>query len=196
MASSSLDFGSTLSQPLLALPRSSMTHLRTWLPVFVCLAVFAFESTSWLGGEHTSAPLRRVAEAFCGTFSNAQWFLLHHLIRKVGHFVGCGLFALICFRTLWRVSRSASSSLSRQLRAHAGAILATFLLAGADEIHQCFVPNRYGRVSDVLLDTCGALATCLMLFMVMQALSWRAQQAGRNSSSRQAAGLGAFPTLG
>ena len=49
------------------------------------------------------------------------------------------------------------------------AILATFVVACADEIHQSFLPNRIGAFSDVLLDTCGAAAMGLALFLAMQA---------------------------
>ena len=65
------------------------------------------------------------------------------------------------------------------MRAHGLAILATFLVASADEFHQSFLPNRTGQFSDVLLDTCGAVALCLVLFLAMQAVEWRRQARAR-----------------
>jgi len=131
--------------------------------------VFAVESTSYLGREYTDAPLHRVAAFLCGNGVDANWFLIHTLIRKTGHFIGYGLFSLVCFRGFWMTFRGMVSRLRRRLSAHGLAILTTFLVAGADEFHQCFVPNRYGQFSDVLLDTAGAVALSAVLFLVMTA---------------------------
>jgi len=170
-------------------------QLRTWLPVLACMMVFAVESTSYLGADRTDAPLRRVAEALFGYDIGVHWNLIHLLIRKSGHFAGYGMFSLLCFRGFWRTFRSAASQMLRQLRAHGLAILATFLVAGADEFHQSFVPNRFGSLSDVLLDTYGAVALCFVLFLAMQAAERRRrarEQAVRNPepASVEAVSLG------
>jgi VanZ family protein len=154
-------------------------QLWTWLPVLACVTVFAIESSSLFGSDHTSLPLRRIAEVLCGRGVDAHWVLIHRLIRKTGHFMGYGVFSLVCFRGFWRSLQGAASILLRQLRAHGLAILATFLVAGADEFHQSFLPNRSGQFSDVLLDTCGGMALCLVLFLAMQAA-----QSTRSSNPR------------
>lgn len=143
--------------------------LRAWLPVLACAIAVAVESTTYFGANRTSAPLRHVAEAFFGNGVDAQWRVIHLAIRKTGHFVGYGIFSLICFRGFWIALHGAASRMSRQLRAHGLAILSTLLAAGADEFHQSFLPNRMGRFSDVLLDTCGGVALCFVLFLLMQA---------------------------
>jgi VanZ family protein len=148
-------------------------QLRTWLPVLACAMVFAVESTTYLGAEHTSAPLQRLVEAIFGYNVCVHWNLIHHLIRKTGHFMGYGIFSLVCFRGFWITLQSAAFRLPRQLRAHGLAILATFLVASADELHQSFLPNRTGQFSDVLLDCCGAVALGLVLFLAMQAVQLR-----------------------
>jgi VanZ family protein len=145
----------------------------TWLPVLACAMVLGIESTSYLGWDHTNAPLRRVAEALCGSGVDAHWSVIHHAIRKAGHFVGYGIFSLVCFRGFWIVLRGAASRLLRQLQAHGLAILTTFVAAGLDEFHQSFLPNRCGQFSDVLLDTYGAVALCFVLFLTMQAVEGR-----------------------
>ena len=71
--------------------------------------------------------------------------------------------------------QGAASLLLRRLRAHGLAILATFLVASADEFHQSFLPNRTGQFSDVLLDTCGAAVLGLLLFLAMLAVERRRQ---------------------
>jgi len=43
------------------------------------------------------------------------------------------------------------------------ALVLTTVYGISDEIHQLFVPGRFGRVADVLFDTSGALAMILLL---------------------------------
>jgi VanZ family protein len=162
-------------------------QLRAWLPVLACAAVFAVESTSYLGADHTSAPLQRVAEALFGAGVDAHWGPIHHAIRKTGHFMGYGMFSLVCFRGFWIALEGAASRLRRQLRSHGLAILATFLVAGADEFHQSFLPNRSGQFSDVLLDSCGAAALGFVLFLAMQAAEGRRQAQATAGCSREPA---------
>jgi hypothetical protein len=63
--------------------------------------------------------------------------------------------------------------------------------AASDEWHQTFVPGRGGRVSDVLIDTCGALVATLYLTLgsrlVMRFRAGRShprRRAGRGSRGR------------
>ena len=148
------------------------SQMRTWLPVLAFTMVFAVESTPYLGADRTSAPLRRLAEMICGYGVDSHWILIHHIIRKTGHFLGYGIFSLACFRGFWMTLQNVARPL-RQLRAYGFAILATFLVASADELHQSFLPNRTGQFSDVMLDCCGAAALCLMLFLTMRAVEGR-----------------------
>jgi VanZ family protein len=149
--------------------------------------LFAVESTSYLGADRTSAPLQRIAEAIFGYGVGLHWELIHHLIRKTGHFMGYGVFCLVCFRGFWIELQGTASRLSRQLRAHGLAILTTFAVAGADEFHQSFLPNRCGQLSDVLLDTCGGVALGLVLFLVMQTAEGRRLARERANCLREAA---------
>lgn len=135
--------------------------------------VLGLESTSYFGADRTSEPLRRAAEAIFGYDVGSHWDSIHFLIRKTGHFLGYGMFSLVCFRGCWIAIEGSASRLQRRLKAHGLALLATFLVANADELHQSFLPNRTGDLSDVLLDTCGALALGLVVFLMMQAAKWR-----------------------
>jgi VanZ family protein len=143
-------------------------HLRTWLPVLACGLLFAVESTRYFGADHTSEPLRRFCEWIFGFDACVHWREIHHAIRKTGHFMGYGIFAVLCFRAFWISFQHAATRLLRQLRAFGLAIVVTFIAAGADELHQSFLPNRTGQFSDVLLDTCGGATLCLLLFIAMQ----------------------------
>ncbi len=165
-------------------PSRLKSQLRTWLPVLFCATVLAVESTPYLGADHTSAPLQRVAEAIFGYDVGLHWGLIHHLIRKTGHFVGYGIFSMVCFRGFWAVFENTALRLGRRARAHGLAIFVTFLAACADELHQSFLPNRNGSFSDVLLDTCGAVAVGLALWLVMQAVEWRRRRPSRTKTER------------
>jgi VanZ family protein len=134
--------------------------------------------------------LQRIAESIFGYDLGVHWKLIHHFIRKTGHFVGYGIFSLACFRGFWIALQGVVSRLQRQTHAHGLAILATFLAAGADEYHQCFLPNRSGQFSDVLLDTCGAVALCFVLFVAMQAVEWRRRAPDAHPSANDANGWG------
>lgn len=172
MASSSMIFGVFPPASSAQSAFQWKARLRAWMPVLAFLMVFAVESTTYLGADHTSAPLRRVAEALFGYDACVHWNAIHQMIRKTGHFAGYGLFALVCFRGFWRSLGGAASGMQRLLRANGLAIVTTFLVAGADEFHQSFLPNRFGSFSDVLLDTSGGVTLCLVLFLGMQVVEW------------------------
>ena len=162
-------------------------QLRTWLPVLLSASLFAVESTAYFGADRTSAPLQRLTEDIFGYDVCVHWDLIHHLIRKTGHFAGYGIFSLVCFRGFWITFQNAASRLRRRLQAHGLAILATFLVASADEFHQSFLPNRTGQFSDVLLDTCGAVVLGLALFLAMQVVEGHRQARIRSGSRREPA---------
>ena len=162
-------------------------RLRAWLPVLAFAMIFAVESTSYFGADHTSAPLQRIAEAIFGYGVGLHWAVIHQIIRKAGHFMGYGVFCLVCFRGFRIEFRGIASRLTRQLRAHGLAILTTFLVASADEIHQSFLPNRCGQFSDVLLDTCGGVALGLALFLAMQAVEAFRQARNKAALARETA---------
>jgi VanZ family protein len=128
-----------------------------------------------------------VTEALFGVGIDPYWNTIHIFIRKTGHFLGYGVFALLCFRGFWLAFKDIATQLRRKLRSHGMAILATFLVAGADEIHQTFIPNRSGRFSDVVLDTCGGAVLCFGLFLVMLTVDWlrgvRANAVHRSASA-------------
>jgi len=155
----------TFHAPSKSAPRPTALWLHAWLPVFACLLIFALESTPWGGADHTSAPLRRIAESLFGFDRLTYWEPVHYAIRKTGHFMGYGFFSLVCFRAFRIIQRKPARRLSDRLAAHGLAIAATFLVASADEFHQTFLPNRFGCFSDVLLDTSGAVALGLLLFL-------------------------------
>ncbi len=137
--------------------------IRAWLPVAAGVAVIAVESTEWLGADYTSGPLRFVYQALFGHVDDARWELIHHLIRKTGHFVGYGLIGLAWLRAWWM-----SLPNYKFLQDAALALLCTALLASADECHQLFLSNRTGSAMDVLVDCCGAITLQLIAYFALR----------------------------
>jgi VanZ family protein len=134
-------------------PRGLKFWISAWFPIAVGIAVIAMESTEYLGADRTSGPLRWIFQVFFGPVSNARWEILHHFIRKSGHFLGYGLIGLAWLRA-WRMTCPGLRFMANA----ALALMGTALLASWDEWHQSFLPNRTSSVWDVLLDCSGALA--------------------------------------
>lgn len=142
--------------------------LQAWLPVFLFSCVFALESSSRFGSNHTSQPLHYFLHTFLGTSIDRNWSFTHHILRKFGHFFGYGTLSLVCLRGFKRTLGDLASWEHRNVAAHVLAIGGAFLVAGADEFHQAFLPNRTGTISDVLLDTAGAVSFQLLFIMARQ----------------------------
>jgi VanZ family protein len=129
----------------------------TWWPVVFMIAVIFVESTESLGADHTSGPLRFVYQAIFGAVPDDRWEVIHHYLRKTGHFLGYGLVGLSWLRA-WRMTRPDWLFRTRALLA----IVATAVIASCDEFHQSFLPNRTSSPWDVLLDCTGALIFVLL----------------------------------
>ncbi|HEY6489028.1 MAG: VanZ family protein [Terracidiphilus sp.] len=140
--------------------------LSAWTPVLFAVSVIAVESTEYFGADHTSGPLRWLFEQLFGTVSEQRWILIHHYIRKTGHFVGYGLVALTWLRAWWMTLPRAGFFKDALL-----ALLGTALVAASDEFHQSFLPNRTSSPWDVLLDCCGAVVMQLLFFLILRVTS-------------------------
>ena len=135
-------------------------RVNAWLPVALGIAVIALESTEFMGSNRTTGSLRWLYEAIFGPISSARWDIVHHMVRKSGHFMGYGCIGLAWLRAWWMTLPR-----SRFLQDALLALLGTALVASSDEWHQSFLPNRTGSAWDVLLDCCGAITLQLMVYM-------------------------------
>lgn len=75
---------------------------------------------------------------------------LEHPIRKTAHFLEYALMGILVYTMLYY-------PVSSNKRRFWISIVWILLSAAADELHQCFVPDRAGRIADVILDTCGGI---------------------------------------
>ncbi len=153
-------------------PRPLRYWLSAWGPVALAVGIIAIESTRYFGAERTSGPLRWIFERIFWPVSDHRWERLHHLIRKSGHFVGYGTVGLTWLRAWWMTLPKSGFLQDAFL-----ALLGTAVVAGSDEFHQSFLPNRTGVPTDVLLDCCGAITLLLLVYFVLRL--FRPQQLSR-----------------
>jgi VanZ family protein len=143
--------------------RTAGFWVSAWLPVALAIGVIAAESTVYFGADRTSAPLRWLFQHLFWRVSDERWAVLHHLIRKSGHFVGYGMVALTWLRAWWMTLPKSGFLKDAFL-----ALVSTAIVATSDEFHQKFLPNRGSSPWDVLLDCCGAVAMQLLVFFFLR----------------------------
>lgn len=153
--------------------------VRNWWPVALWLGVIRMESTSYASAANTYHLLLRLSQLLLGRVDFQLVFELDHVLRKSGHFIGYAVLSGLTFlalRNTYRdrvhnlVPRSWGRYLSDwwQMEWSLIAILLTVVTASMDEIHQTFLPSRTGRWQDVVLDTSGAFALQLVIYLVCQ----------------------------
>jgi VanZ family protein len=102
--------------------------------------------------EHSSRFIEPLLRWLFPTASSETIGLMHHFLRKAGHFSEYAILALLTLRAL-RLSRPQRSFLN----AVAIALVVAAGYAATDEYHQSFVPGRTAAAGDVLIDTAGAV---------------------------------------
>lgn len=103
--------------------------------------------------QNTSRFLRPLLTIFKPDLTDEQFEMVHHAIRKTGHFTEYALLGLL----LWRALKTEQSFTKFVPAAQFVAVLLLCAFyASTDEFHQRFVKGREPSVQDVMLDTCGA----------------------------------------
>jgi VanZ family protein len=142
--------------------------VKTWVAALLWIGLIAIESTDWLSAEHTSRILYPLLHFLIG-LDPAAFEVVHHYIRKCGHFVGYFTLSFFLFRA-WRTTLRLPWTPRWALRWAAIAFFMSALVASLDEWHQTFIPSRTGRISDVMLDSIAALTAQVLIFLY---LSWK-----------------------
>lgn len=122
--------------------------------MLIWAAVIFTGSGDLLSEGRTSRFIGPVLRWFKPDLSDAAVRQLQGIIRKGGHVTEYGVLALLCLRALTRSSRLVAPVRSWPTAVRVLVICA--LYAVSDEIHQSFVPSRYGSSWDVLIDVLGA----------------------------------------
>lgn len=130
-----------------------------------CMSAQSGEESSSLSGNITETVLDRTDPKFSDLDDGEKVEKVEQVgrfVRKAAHFaeyfVLCGIFAV--FALTFDISRPLAFGLSFG----AGAVY-----AASDEIHQLFVPGRSGLFTDVLIDSSGALAGAIFVFIIYSA---------------------------
>ena len=159
---------------------------KVWTPAALAVAIICVESTNAFSSQNTSSILRPIVERWFGHINDSSWELYHHTLRKSGHFIGYGLVAFTFLRAWLHTLdlpgfppallvgwlRGPGPLLAWRLKSTLLAIVSTALVASCDEYHQSYIPSRTGSPYDVLLDTAGACALCLLIWL----LCWSRRQ--------------------
>jgi len=155
-----------------------------WIPAIIGIAVIIVESTALMSAQNTSQWLLPLWIKLFGPITPERWAVVHHWIRKTGHFVGYGLVSLAFFEG-WRATFSARTRNRAWVFAVVGplALVSTLLLASWDEWHQSFLPGRTGKISDVGIDFSGAIVAHLVLLLAL-VIVWRVRAARLKASRR------------
>lgn len=148
------------------------TIFSAWLPVLFFLGLLMVESSAAFGSDHTSRPLHCALHSLVGASADNNWTRMHHLIRKAGHFVGYALLSIVLLRAVRMSFRIFTKRAGFGVAAQLMAIVLIFLAGGLDEWHQAFLPNRTGKFEDVLLDTAGAAAAQIVLYLAARAIAF------------------------
>lgn len=142
--------------------------------LLACL-YFAIFSFSEQDGETSGSLSLKISEKcveLLNTFSGKHWTrdfkenlasYFEHPIRKLAHFAEYACMGILVSILLseWMQKKKSRCLLTT---------LWVFLSAAADEMHQLFVPGRYGSFADVCLDTCGGIFGMICLAFVLKIL--------------------------
>jgi VanZ family protein len=144
--------------------------LKTWIATGLWLGLIVVESTDSLSASHTSRYLYPLFH-FLFKMNLAHFEVLHHYLRKMGHFVGYFILSLFMFAS-WRATLRRPSGPRWALRwAGIAFFMATFV-ASMDEWHQSYIPSRTGNWHDVVLDGSAALVAQILIFLWLR---WRSR---------------------
>lgn len=92
-----------------------------------------------------------------------------HPLRKAAHFAEYAVMGVLVYSILYCL-------VEKHKRRFWLCLLWVFLSAAADELHQYFVPGRWGSLADVLLDTCGGATGALACYWFIGLLKHHAEK--------------------
>jgi len=97
-----------------------------------------------------------------------------HPLRKAAHFAEYAVMGVLVYSILYCLTE-------RKGRRFLLCIIWVFLSAAADELHQYFVPGRWGSFADVILDTCGGMAGMYFADFVFRFIEKKIRKSNKDS---------------
>jgi len=135
------------------------TSVRNWLPAIAWACLISTLSTDVFSSEHTSVFILPVLHWLFPHAGAETLELLHGVIRKSAHLTEYFLFSIFLLHGLRGKDRG------WKLRWAIWAVVIAAGYAALDEFHQSFVPSRTASPWDALLDTVGASAGQIVLWL-------------------------------
>jgi len=140
-----------------------------WMVVIFMFSAQQGEASSDISGSVTHVLVTLVNRIFTIGWDEIKVLeiagMIEYPIRKLAHMTEFGILSLLVFG-----ATDAYQKVRDTKWCYVIAFGVTFLYAGTDEIHQLFVPNRYGCFTDVLIDALGAVIALLMLAGILALL--------------------------
>lgn len=145
-----------------------------FIPMLIVMAgIFLFSA---MPGDESSETSGGLIKAFMrlfghdsGDISDRLFRLLNLLVRKIAHFTEYGVLgacSLFCTAGFFGDDRSLAAT-GKRIPFFA-AWLICILYAASDEVHQYFVSGRYGTLTDVLIDSAGAVTGILVFRAILK----------------------------
>lgn len=146
----------------------SVLKLRTfviyWLPVIIWMSLIFTVSGNAGSFQHSSRILGPLLRWLFPSMSHETQDVIIFGIRKCAHLTEYAILAFLVWHA-WRKPRWHDPR--PWMWSHAGvAIWVAMFYATTDEFHQTFVPSREGCVRDVLIDSTGAVAGMIVLWLL------------------------------
>ena len=134
--------------------------LKYWAPPIIWMSVIFLFSTDLFSGDNTGSLLWKVVSFIYPGVAPELFDSIHFCVRKAGHLTEYAVLALLLFRAF----RSGSQERWRP-RWALSSLLVIFLYALLDEYHQTFTRHRTASIYDSLIDTSGAAAALILLWL-------------------------------
>jgi len=140
-------------------------NLLKLIPMFLVMAIiFFFSSMEGDDSANTSGLFLKALQIIAKEvthkgFTEEALANIHLVIRKCAHFTEYAVLgAAIMYGLFYRFRNMKLKLLPPEAIA--------FLYACTDELHQYFVPGRYGTFGDVIIDSCGAFTGIMIYYLI------------------------------
>lgn len=121
------------------------------ISLLVIWMIFIFVMSSFSATESTNQS-DIIVTVISNTINISNIHLLAVTIRKLAHITEYLILGILAYNVFKEYYKSIHIS-----------ILICFLYAISDEIHQIFIPGRSGQITDILIDTIGALLGIILI---------------------------------
>jgi len=131
------------------------------IPAYLLMIYILSHQTGHTSNEISEGIVRRVLGKLFDITGNKltsdKLDTINYIFRKFLHFTEYMILAMLFYSMLKNLPLSIHKRLLFS-------VLPTVIYSASDELHQLYVPNRTGQVSDILLDSSGAIAGALLMY--------------------------------